>query len=530
MSDDATRAVSLKRKATVAVSYVDKKEDMEEGPFVCKLGATGGLPPPGTEFRAWRKNLPYRGHMMVLRGRTDGVDYIGANHAPLGYYPAADACKYLLGTLVPVTHPKGGGGGGVDDEDSPTYELKLVPVGGSKIVDLECRCHAVDYAEPEWDGAEDLNDYTVRAAHNARLLSAFASAKQQRKTAKIMAQRRVDGNTIAAPDAMEATLKAATEGEMDASALSKLAGERRNIPTHNPSATNALDAYPFNQFPMFALLEKRTRWKELVKASKKPSAMKELRDGGVVDEFVLGLVPKLAEHSGGATDREENDRQKGKAKALAAMDFLLVFLGGKDFISEKREKRNDGGDGDGDKDGGDQRTKVHREQDPVVDHARARGPDDPARLRRIVHGVATSGWPGGADGPGPGRAPTVLQAQAHEGPGVPARHTHGAARVFVGRRPGRARGSDEDEREGADAARQGVGVRGEEDAGEAERRGRRDSGDAAARRYQDAHGYTPRDQTEDHGGGEEEVGRMTSGESNVESNHHCTFNKIGHFP
>lgn len=353
MSDDATRAVSLKRKATVAVSYVDKKEDMEEGPFVCKLGATGGLPPPGTEFRAWRKNLPYRGHMMVLRGRTDGVDYIGANHAPLGYYPAADACKYLLGTLVPVTHPKGGGGGGVDDEDSPTYELKLVPVGGSKIVDLECRCHAVDYAEPEWDGAEDLNDYTVRAAHNARLLSAFASAKQQRKTAKIMAQRRVDGNTIAAPDAMEATLKAATEGEMDASALSKLAGERRNIPTHNPSATNALDAYPFNQFPMFALLEKRTKWKELVKASKKPSAMKELRDGGVVDDFVLGLVPKLAEHSGGATDREENDRQKGKAKALAAMDFLLVFLGGKDFISEKREKRNDGGDGDGDKDGGD---------------------------------------------------------------------------------------------------------------------------------------------------------------------------------
>ena len=112
MSDDATRAVSLKRKATVAVSYVDKKEDMEEGPFVCKLGATGGLPPPGTEFRAWRKNLPYRGHMMVLRGRTDGVDYIGANHAPLGYYPAADACKYLLGTLVPVRHPGGGEGGG----------------------------------------------------------------------------------------------------------------------------------------------------------------------------------------------------------------------------------------------------------------------------------------------------------------------------------------------------------------------------------------------------------------------------------
>ena len=346
MSEYETRhhVSGLKRKALVSVEYVPKKEDMAEGPFVCRLGATGGLPPPGTEFRAWRKNLPYRGHMMLLRGRTDGVDYIGANHAPLGHYPAGDACKYLLGKLVPVNRKgaeKGKGGGGGGGDDAVEYELELMPVGGSRVIDLECRCHALDYDEPEWDGAEDLNDYQVRAAHNARLLKAFASAKQQRKVAKIMAERRVDGNTIAAPDAMEATLKRATEGEMDASQLSKLAGERRNIPEHNPSATNAIDAYPFNLFPMFALLEKRTKWKEMVKAAKKPSAMKELRDGGGVDDFILGLVPKLAEHSGGATDREENDRQKTRAKALAALDFLLVFLHAKDHISEKRERRKD---------------------------------------------------------------------------------------------------------------------------------------------------------------------------------------------
>ena len=100
---------------------------------------------------------------------------------------------------------------------------------------------------------------------------------------------------------------------------------------------------------MFALLEKRTKWKEMVKAAKKPGAMKELRDGGGVDDFVLGLVPKLAEHSGGATDREENDRQKTRAKALAALDFLLVFLHAKDHISEKRERRKDV-DGDDDDD------------------------------------------------------------------------------------------------------------------------------------------------------------------------------------
>ena len=55
-----------------------------------------------------------------------------------------------------------------------------MPVGGSRVVDLECRCHALDYNEPEWDGAEDPNDYQVRAAHNARLLVP-ASAKQQRR-------------------------------------------------------------------------------------------------------------------------------------------------------------------------------------------------------------------------------------------------------------------------------------------------------------------------------------------------------------
>lgn len=406
MSEYETRphVSGLKRKALVSVEYVPKKEDMAEGPFVCRLGATGGLPPPGTEFRAWRKNLPYRGHMMLLRGRTDGVDYIGANHAPLGHYPAGDACKYLLGKLVPVNQKGKGGGGGGGDDDAVDYELKLMPVGGSRVVDLECRCHALDYNEPEWDGAEDLNDYQVRAAHNARLLKAFASAKQQRKVAKIMAERRVDGNTIAAPDAMEATLKRATEGEMDASQLSKLAGERRNIPEHNPSATNAIDAYPFNQFPMFALLEKRTKWKEMVKAAKKPGAMKELRDGGGVDDFVLGLVPKLAEHSGGATDREENDRQKTRAKALAALDFLLVFLHAKDHISEKRERRKDV-DGDDDDDDAYTGNKIlswtTRERvDPGIQRACvdafmeeqrsggadsggvARGPDEPRRFSR----------------------------------------------------------------------------------------------------------------------------------------------------
>ena len=506
MSEYETRhhVSGLKRKALVSVEYVPKKEDMAEGPFVCRLGATGGLPPPGTEFRAWRKNLPYRGHMMLLRGRTDGVDYIGANHAPLGHYPAGDACKYLLGKLVPVNRKgaeKGKGGGGGGGDDAVEYELELMPVGGSRVIDLECRCHALDYDEPEWDGAEDLNDYQVRAAHNARLLKAFASAKQQRKVAKIMAERRVDGNTIAAPDAMEATLKRATEGEMDASQLSKLAGERRNIPEHNPSATNAIDAYPFNQFPMFALLEKRTKWKEMVKAAKKPGAMKELRDGGGVDDFVLGLVPKLAEHSGGATDREENDRQKTRAKALAALDFLLVFLHSKDHISEKRERRKDveGVDDDDAYTGNKILSWTTRKRvDPGIQRACVDASHGGAAIRRRG---------GRRRRARARRTQAVLAPQGDEGPALSPHHPHVAQGVQLRRGPGRVGGEDEDGREGVGAPVPRARVRGEEERGEEERRGRGDAGDAAAGRHQDATGRAPGDQTTAQGCEEEGLTR-----------------------
>ena len=68
----------LKRKATVAVEVLPGGGGMQEGPFVCANPArAGGLPPPGTDFRAFRKNKAYRGHHLVLRGRTDGVDYVG---------------------------------------------------------------------------------------------------------------------------------------------------------------------------------------------------------------------------------------------------------------------------------------------------------------------------------------------------------------------------------------------------------------------------------------------------------------------
>eukprot|EP00227_Mantoniella_beaufortii_P013856 CAMPEP_0197584212 /NCGR_PEP_ID=MMETSP1326-20131121/6899_1 /TAXON_ID=1155430 /ORGANISM="Genus nov. species nov., Strain RCC2288" /LENGTH=325 /DNA_ID=CAMNT_0043148547 /DNA_START=3 /DNA_END=977 /DNA_ORIENTATION=- len=307
---------SLKRRASVAVEVLGKKPgdegNWEEGPFVVCNPATGGMPPEGTEFRAWRKNVEHRGHHLVLRGRTDGVDYVGSNYALTTAGPA-DACKYFVARLCPVPADAnnkkkdkgGGGGGGGDDDDEPEYTLQVMPAGGGRVINLATRCHALEYGAPPWDGAEDLNDYQVRAAHNDKLLKAFSSAKRQRKVAKLQAERRIDASTLAAPDAMEATLKAATAGELDAKQLAAIAGTRRNIPSHNTEATNPFDAFPFELFPLYSLLDARVPWKDLIKASKKPTFFKELEAKGDLDPFTLSLVPRLAEPSGGGTGPEE---------------------------------------------------------------------------------------------------------------------------------------------------------------------------------------------------------------------------------
>jgi hypothetical protein len=71
----AAAGPTLKRKATVAVSTLAGGGGVEEGPFVLHNPACtsrGGLPPDATEFRAWRKNVPYRGRAWpMLPGKCE---------------------------------------------------------------------------------------------------------------------------------------------------------------------------------------------------------------------------------------------------------------------------------------------------------------------------------------------------------------------------------------------------------------------------------------------------------------------------
>ena len=338
---------TLKRKATVAVNATPAGGGMEEGPFVCHLPSRpDGMPPEGTEWRAWRKNVEFRGHHLVLRGRTRGVDYVGNNFASAGT-PAANACSYFVARLRRVGASGKTAAAAADAEESdPEYELDVTPVGGGGIVDLQTRCHAQEYDAPAWDGAEDMNDPSVRAKYNDRLLRAFSSAKRQRKVARIQAERRVDASSLAAPDAMRANLVAATAGELDARALAELAGARRNIPAPDPNATNPHDAYPLSRFPLYALAD-RTKWRDFLAAAKKPSKLESLRANGDADSFVLDLVPRLLQDVAMASDATS---QKEAAKALAFLDALLAFRSHKGVVVERRpKKRDEGDDGDGEK-------------------------------------------------------------------------------------------------------------------------------------------------------------------------------------
>ena len=300
----------LKRKAvTVEVLASGEKK---EGPFVVDAPMTGRGQPLEADFKAWRKNQAYRGRHMILRGRSEGVDWVGTNFEAKTGLP--EAHKHLLARLAPTA------------PGSDEYTLQFMPLGGGKVFRMQTRRHNLDYAADESaPDNTDLNDPKVRAAVNEKLLKAFSSQKRQRKVAKMQAQRRIDASTLADPDTMEATLKAATAVEMTSKELAALAGTRRNIPPHNPEATNAFDAYPLDQTPLFPLLD-RMRWKELLKASKKPSLAKELREKGV-DEHVLSLLPHLVE--GG-----DDNIKRNKAKALALIEVFLAFHAHKGVVSE----------------------------------------------------------------------------------------------------------------------------------------------------------------------------------------------------
>ena len=261
-----------------------------DGPYAVRCAAVGAS---GLErdvaFEAWRpkrgldreemrehyKGLfdegldnPFRANNIVLRGRGNGVDYVGKNftHTKSGVGRAYErehpsTARQMLGRLKP--NPDGGDG---------AYVMELIPIAGGRVIDLEARLHKYNYTEHgESKYANFLEDPEMRKEMLAKQLEAFASDKRKRQVNKINAARRLDQESIASPLQMASHITTAMENMKSRNDLIIEAGKKRNIPAHNLEATEANLAYPVDNFPCFELFSK-LRWKELLDDVKQDTA------------------------------------------------------------------------------------------------------------------------------------------------------------------------------------------------------------------------------------------------------------------
>ena len=330
---------------------IDSDDDAgaHDGPYVLRCGATGaaGLPEDVT-FDAWRPRRgmdaeelhekyadvvdakrgdePFRENNVFVRGRGDGVDYVGKNfkHYCSGVGQAyerehGEDMKTMLGRLRK------------SKSDGEEYELELIPIAGGRLIDLEARLHKYNYTKHSKSELADVNDPAVRAEINAKQLEAFASDKRKRQVNRLNAARKLDEASIASPKMMEAHITTAAANLKGRAELIVEAGKARNIPPHEPDAVEPDTAYPIESMPCHALAHK-FHWKDLLAAAE---------DGSVVESEgkYEPLTVELSKHLQGGSQAQRTKI----AKLLMYGDALLKMLS-RDRIKEAKARIGEDGE------------------------------------------------------------------------------------------------------------------------------------------------------------------------------------------
>ena len=135
--------------------------------------------------------------------------------------------------------------------DQEKGKLTLSDIKSGAICRMEPRIHGIKYDAsaqdaPKEDESNDL--LALRRERNARLIEAFGSQRRKRQLANAQAGR-VDGSQLGGGNAIINLIRssksaATTTGTKEDVIKQSLAN--RNIPPHNPDATTAEDAYPFD--------------------------------------------------------------------------------------------------------------------------------------------------------------------------------------------------------------------------------------------------------------------------------------------
>jgi hypothetical protein len=270
---------------------------------------------------------PFRANNLILRGRGDGVDYVGKNftHALSGIGRAfershTDHSRAMIGLLKKAPSGKDG-----------DYVMELIPVAGGRVIDLEARLHKYNYTEHTESEFADVENPEVRAKINAKQLEAFASDKRKRQVNRMNAARKLDHESIASPQTMEAHITAGAVNLKSRKDLVVEAGKNRNIPPHNDDATEADLAYPVEATPCYPIFSK-LYWKELLEAAKNGTLADE---EGKYESLTIELAQNSL-HGGMASALNE------KAKLIAYCDALCKLLT-RDRVKESKPKVGEDG-------------------------------------------------------------------------------------------------------------------------------------------------------------------------------------------
>ena len=208
--------------------------------------------------------------------------------------------------------------------DGSKGKLTLSAINDDTVCRLEPRIHGIKYEPaPQEAPKEESNDLlALRRERNARLIEAFGSQRRKRQLANAQAGR-VDGSQLGGGNAIINLIKSsksasATVGTKEEFIRRALAD--RNIPPHNPDATTADEAYPFDSIVPGVV-------RDAIDTSLLQSAMNSGEGSGeVLSDVRKTFGPYVASRVGEASSFNADDGAlDDRFVSLAFLGHLLPF-------------------------------------------------------------------------------------------------------------------------------------------------------------------------------------------------------------
>ncbi|WIA38332.1 hypothetical protein OEZ86_001668 [Tetradesmus obliquus] len=280
-------------------------------------------------FAAYAADPAKESHPMYLVSRLPGANLIATTEMPV--QSATDKAHYVVGI-----------------RNKRTGQLRLAEAAGGSLLRLEAQAAAVNDADvagvvraaQQQQRGPQPDDVAARRLMARRLVEAFGSTRRKRQM-----KQREEGAVVAARNADterlglllgEVAARATAAGETRAEVMGKL-GLHRNIPAHNPAATQPHLAYKVSaMFPDTLLAAINSG--QILHAAEKQEDRQRLAEKKQVPAYVLSRLQRVS-------DEADPRKRRRLAKLLALLAALLQLAGARSRLPLKppRAAKEEGG-------------------------------------------------------------------------------------------------------------------------------------------------------------------------------------------